>query len=111
MREEDPNGKDQHEPGAKLDAGKLRPHLVLGDFANALTAVCEVGTFGANKYSDSGWISVPDAVSRYREAQFRHWLARQRGERVDPDSGLLHEAHEVWNALAVLELKIREGAS
>lgn len=34
--ESDPHGKSQHDPGAKLDAGKLRAALVLGGFANAL---------------------------------------------------------------------------
>ena len=34
--EQDPNGKSPHELGAKLDAGKIRPGLVLGGFARAL---------------------------------------------------------------------------
>ena len=52
----DPNGKDPHAPGAKLDQGKIRMGLVMGGFARALLAVGEVGTFGANKYSDNGWM-------------------------------------------------------
>lgn len=107
MNEKDPNGIDQHKAGAKLDDGKIYAGLVLGDFANALKAVAEVGTFGANKYSKSGWLSVPDGIARYEDAKTRHWLARMSGERLDSDSGLMHKAHEAWNALAVLELELR----
>lgn len=45
----DPNGIDQHAPGAKLDSGKPRHGLVLGAFANALTEVAKVGTFGGQQ--------------------------------------------------------------
>ena len=108
MSERDPLGKDPHESGAKLDDGKLLPDLVLGDFARALTAVVEVGTFGARKYSRSGWIHVPDGINRYGEAKQRHWLKEKTGEAYDPDSGLLHAAHEAWNALARLDLILRK---
>lgn len=106
--EKDPYGTNPHDLGAKLDAGKPRPGLVLGDFANALAAVVAVGTFGANKYTDHGWLSVPNAQERYEDALLRHYLKRKRGEVYDPDSNLLHLAHEAWNALAILELHIRE---
>lgn len=107
MTETDPNGKDPHEPGAKLDAGKIMPALVLGDFPNALTEVAKVGTYGAQKYSKSGWLTVPDGLARYEDAQLRHWLAQKRGELIDPDTDLHHAAHEAWNALAKLELMLR----
>ena len=93
--------------GRKNDAGKIRPGLVLGDFANALTEVTKVGTFGAEKYSDHGWLSVPDGPARYEDAMLRHWLAAKRGEDIDSDSGLSHLAHFAWNALAILELELR----
>jgi hypothetical protein len=102
-KQSDPTGKNQHEPGAKLDNGKLRAHLVLSDFSRALEAVCEVGTFGANKYSPRGWKSVPGALERYQDAMMRHWLAIQRGEEIDSESGLRHEAHFAWNVLACLQ--------
>lgn len=106
MTEQDPHGIDQHAPGAKLDQGKTLAG-VLGDFSLALTAVAEVGTFGARKYSRGGWQSVPDGVTRYHDAKWRHLLKR-RHEAVDPDSGLLHLTHEAWNVLAELELYLRE---
>lgn len=104
----DPNGIDQHAPGAKLDNGKARHGLVLGAFANALTEVAKVGTFGANKYSDNGWLSVPNGLARYTDAMLRHHFAEAGGEELDDDSGLRHAAHRAWNALAVLELALRE---
>lgn len=104
----DPNGVDQHAPGAKLDAGKHMGGRLLGLFSRALTAVSEVGTFGAKKYTEGGWQHVEDGFKRYEDAQMRHYLKRHMGEEVDPDSGLLHLAHEAWNALAKLELYVRD---
>lgn len=108
--ETDPLGKKPSDVGAKLDAGKNRLGLVMLGFARALQAVGEVGTYGANKYTDSGWVSVPDGVSRYTDAMLRHILAQGEGELLDPGSGLTHAAHAAWNALARLDLMIREKA-
>src|SRR5690606_41842045 len=72
--ERDPNGIDPREPGAKLDAGKVHPSLILSDMARALLAVAEVGTFGANKYSDGGWQYVQDGIKRYSDAKDRQRL-------------------------------------
>lgn len=106
--EEDPHGIDQHTPGAKLDAGKPDASLLLM-FGKALTAVAEVGTFGARKYSRGGWQSVEDGYVRYTAALLRHLFKGQYSLR-DPDSDLLHDAHAAWNALARLELRMREEA-
>jgi hypothetical protein len=105
--ESDPTGRSPHEAGAKLDAGKPLPALVLGGFASALEAVTAVGTYGAKKYSPNGWMEVPNGVERYTEAMLRHWLKEAKGELADPDTDLLHAAHLAWNALARLELMIR----
>ena len=100
----DPTGRSQHEPGAKADAGKPRPALVLGGFAHALQDVVEVGTFGAIKYIDNGWRDVPDGQRRYMDAALRHLLAALSGEPNDKESGLPHLSHAAWNLLAVQEL-------
>ncbi len=107
MSEIDPHGTDAHVAGAKLDGGKIRPSLVLGQFARALWQVCEVGTYGAKKYSDNGWLSVPNGMERYDDAQMRHWLKEKMGEECDADTDIRHQAHEAWNALAKLERSIR----
>ena len=108
FHEEDPNGLAANTPGAKLDAGKPRPGLVLGGFARALLAVTRIGTFGAIKYTDNGWMEVPNGQERYDDAKMRHWLYEKSGIETDPDSEELHAAHEAWNALARLDLIIRQ---
>lgn len=107
VMESDPLGILAHEPGAKLDAGKNRLGLVIHGFARSLQAVGGVGTYGANKYSDDGWVSVPNGEARYTDALYRHLLDEAAGEEFDPDSKLLHAAHAAWNALARLDLMLR----
>lgn len=105
--ERDPNGLDQHAPGAKLDQGKNRLGLVLLAFSRALQEVGEVGTYGANKYSDNGWKFVTDGEARYTDAMLRHLFAETH-ELLDKETDLLHAAQVAWNALARLELKLME---
>ena len=108
MTEHDPTGRHPHEPGAKLDAGKVRMGLVFNGFAAALCEVAKVGTYGADKYTDNGWREVPNGVDRYTDALHRHLNAEARGEASDRDTGLLHAAHACWNSLARLELMLME---
>lgn len=105
--EHDPTGKSLHDKGAKADAGKPRPSLIFRDMARALWAVVEIATAGAAKYTDGGWIEVPNAGERYDDAALRHMLKRYMGQERDADSQSLHLAHEAWNALAKLELHLR----
>lgn len=104
--EKDPNGKKPHEPGAKLDYGKVKAGVLL-DFSRALLAVAEVGTYGAKKYSRGGWQDVPDGKKRYLDAFMRH-LCKMPHEPIDEESGLLTMAQVAWNALAILELELRK---
>lgn len=92
------------EKGVKLDKEKPRMDLVLGEFTRALEEVCKVGTFGANKYTDKGWVEVKNGIERYLSAMLRHYMKFRRGIQKDEESGLSHLSHMVWNALAVLEL-------
>ena len=100
--------------GIKLDREKPRMGLVLGDFANALTAVGEVGTLGAQKYTEHGWLTVPNGLERYTNAMLRHYLQDPNGGKLDdgPDGiGTLHAAQVAWNALARLELILQQRGS
>jgi hypothetical protein len=108
LTETDPTGKDQHEMGAKLDEGKPRMDMVLGGFARALIEVAKVGTFGARKYADGSWVHVPNGIQRYADAGMRHHMDRARGEIYDSQTKLDHAAHKAWNALAELDLILRE---
>jgi hypothetical protein len=109
--ETDPNGKQPNEPGAKLDLGKNRLGLVIFGFARALQEVGKVGTYGANKYTDNGWIGVPDGERRYTDALLRHLMSEATGETLDPETELLHAAHAAWNALARLDLMLRKSTT
>ena len=103
---QDPHGIPQHAPGAKNDAGKQMASLLLS-FPRALSAIADVATYGALKYTRDGWERVPDGITRYKDAEWRHRL-KGRVETCDPESGLPHRWHELWNCLAVLELELRQ---
>lgn len=93
----------------KLDGGKAPVFRGAIDyFPRAISAVAEVSAFGASKYAWKGWEGVSDGYNRYSDAMVRHLTYEGTGEVLDPDSGLLHAAHAAWNALARLELLIRE---
>jgi hypothetical protein len=107
--EQDPLGKSQHEPGAKLDAGKTCVWQgAIGYFPRAIEQVAAVSTFGARKYAWKGWETVPNGINRYSDAMGRHLIEEGIGHIHDKDSGLLVAAHTAWNSLARLELMLRE---
>lgn len=109
LGESDPNGKNPHEPGAKLDAGKVAIWRgALDYFPRAIEQVAAVSTFGASKYAWKGWETVPDGINRYSDAMGRHLIEEATGHIYDHDSGLRVAAHTAWNALARLELMLRE---
>lgn len=105
--EQDPHGMVPGEPGAKLDAGKVRGWLMMAGFSRALDEVAKVTTRGAEKYCPNGWMQVPDGEARYMDAFARHLLALGKGDLVDADTGCLHKAQMIWNLLASLELELR----
>ena len=90
--------------GLKFDADKPRMELLIQGMPRALEAVGAVLTFGAEKYAAHSWKHVEDNENRYWAAKSRHELARAKGEARDPETGLLHLAHEACNALFLLEL-------
>ena len=76
--------------GRKNDSEKLRWDLLPFDCLNEIIRVL---MHGANKYSDYGWQTVPNAKQRYFSALIRHVSAWWQGEKKDPESGLSHLAH------------------
>ena len=108
MPETDPHGTDAHAPGAKLDSGKPEYTMALRSFPRALAQVNAIGVFGAKKYSLDGWKTVPDGEQRYTEAMLRHIIAEFGDEVRDPATGLFHAAQTAWNALARLELQLKD---
>ena len=109
-QEKDPSGRSLKESGTKADLGKTCVvRGCLHYFPRALHAVAELSTIGSRKYSWKGWESVPDGVNRYADALGRHEL-RIEGDysRRDPDTGVLEATAVCWNALARLELLLRD---
>jgi len=110
--ESDPTGLSASVPGAKLDKGKVDVlRGAIQYFPKALEAVAHVSELGARKYSWMGWKSVPDGIRRYGAALARH-LVYEADARDTGAGGLgadvLHAAQVAWNALARLELIIKE---
>ena len=110
--ESDPTGLLASTPGAKLDKGKVDVlRGAIQYFPKALEAVAHVSELGAKKYSWMGWKSVPDGIRRYGAALARH-LVYEADARDTGAGGLgadvLHAAQVAWNALARLELIIKE---
>jgi len=115
--EKDPNGLSSKTPGAKLDAGKSPVFQgAISYFPRALVSVAGVSAYGANKYAWKGWEKVADGYNRYSNALGRH-LAKEGIEGLydqeilnDPKfpGKILHAAQVAWNALARLELLLRD---
>lgn len=80
---------------------------LLDYFPRACEAVSLVSAGGARKYAWKGWETVPDGINRYSDALGRHQLKLAIEGEYDVD-GFLHRAQIAWNALAALELWLRE---
>ena len=103
-----PNGINQHDPGAKLDKGKVRLSLVFTGMPRAIWKVAEVLTYGAQKYSANGWKQVENGEERYFDAHLRHLLKDCAApDSLDHESMILHKAHRLCNDMFELELMLR----
>lgn len=95
--------------GIKYDGGKAPIYRgAIAYFPRAIAAVAAISAFGASKYAWKGWELVDDGFNRYSDGMVRHLSEEGKGEMVDPDSGHLHAGHTAWNALARLELLLKE---
>ena len=70
---------------------KAKPRMDLLD-SDALLGLASVLTFGAQKYAAHNWRNGLE-YSRVLAALARHLAAIQRGEDIDPESGLQHIDH------------------
>lgn len=75
--------------GLKYDYGKPQMELLDPSFTEG---VAEVLTFGAKKYASENWRNGIE-FKRIIGAMHRHLAAIQRGEDIDPESGLPHVYH------------------
>ncbi|WP_190233841.1 dATP/dGTP diphosphohydrolase domain-containing protein [Mesorhizobium sp. M4B.F.Ca.ET.058.02.1.1] len=89
----------------KADGGKLLPSLLLEGVPRALMLIIAVLSYGAQKYEAHSWKRVE--AYRYKDAKLRHMFDELAGLGItDPESGLLHLAHEACNILFLLEMKL-----
>lgn len=94
--------------GAKYDGGKINFRALTRGLAIPLRAVAAVLTYGAQKYKEDSWQTVPDGKARYEAALDRHLNDWKRGEACDPESGLPHLAHAACNALFILWFELQD---
>jgi hypothetical protein len=108
---EQSGGIEQHEKGAKLDSGKSQLRFLLY-FRRSLEAVADLAAQGAFKYTEGGFLEVEDGFNRYTDAMMRHLFKELETEYVvdDPEwiNGVLEATAVAWNALARLEMKLKE---
>ena len=100
--------------GKKFDSDKM-PAVqgLINYFPRALLAVAKQSKYGAEKYevpySDQNWAKLDGAKERYNDARGRHIIDEAVDGLYDSESHTLHAAAAAWNALAYLELLLREG--
>lgn len=79
----------------KYDQNKTRMDLVP---LSVMENLAKILTMGAQKYGDNNWQGLPDFWKRYKAALLRHLTAIDKGESIDPESGLPHIDHVLCNA-------------
>lgn len=89
--------------GVKFDHGKPRMDLIAPEL---LEEVGKVLAYGAEKYGARNWELGMDWGRPYAAA-LRHMNAWQRGEDVDPETGLSHMAHAACNLMMLLAFQER----
>lgn len=94
--------------GKKFDSGKLDYTLLPWDGVEEVVKVLE---FGAKKYDRDNWQFVENAETRYMAAAFRHLVAYQTQDEVDPETGLSHLAHAACCMLFLLALEKINGSN
>ena len=73
-----------------------------------LEEVIKVYTAGSNKYGDNRWQLIENAEERYYGAMMRHLVEYRKGNSIDEDTGCLHIAQVVWNAITLLWFELRK---
>lgn len=100
----DENIKEILKQGTKHDQGKVRLELIPSD---ALEEIGKVLTFGAEKYNANNWRQGFNHT-RLFGAILRHLHAWNRGEDIDPESGIAHLAHAGCGLMFLLEHHLKD---
>ena len=76
---------------------------------NALAPIAEVLKLGKIKYGERNWITSEGvSMQTYRGAILRHQAAIDRGEDIDPESGISHWAHIAASCLIVIDAELND---
>lgn len=110
---EEEDKEEEELKGVKTDSSKVDISVLFKQFPRALTAVAEASAYGHNKYRETdkdmlNFTRVDNAESRYRGALMRHERDRYTDGYLDSESNLPHIYHKAWNALAELEMHLKD---
>jgi hypothetical protein len=102
--------------GMKFDGGKLRAGIAERTIPHLMQMIDRVLDYGAQKYDEGSWQTVPDAARRYHDATNRHrikvYLAKMQGEGpgnfFDEETGLPHRVGVIINEIFQLGLEVAE---
>lgn len=73
----------------------------------ALEVLGKIASYGGQKYDAFNYLKGTKWTLMINAA-YRHFLAMQQGEDLDPESGLPHAAHFAWHGLALTSFYMRE---
>ena len=94
------------EVARKEDEAKPRMDLVP---PHAVLEIARCMTYGADKYGEDNYLRGGGLdPARLLAAGLRHINAYQRGEEIDPESGLAHLAHAAASLAMLIEVIARE---
>lgn len=85
--------------------GKPRMELIP---LEVLEEVAKVFTAGAEKYGENTWQNLPNGYERYKGALLRHLTEIEKGNEIDADTGCMHIAQVVTNAIFMCHIRMRE---
>lgn len=95
--------------GMRFNAGKAPVWRgFINYFPRAIEAVSRVSAFGANKYAWNNWQNIDDYYDNITDSLSRHLVNEAKGRALDVDSELEEAAHLAWNAMARLELIVKD---
>lgn len=102
--------------GMKFDGGKLRAGIAERTIPHLMQMIDRVLDYGAQKYDEGSWQTVPNAEPRYHDAANRHRikvnLAKLAGispeNFFDEETGLPHRVGVIINEIFQLGLEVAE---
>ena len=77
-------------------------------YSPAIEELCRVYEAGIEKYGRDTWQNLPEGYDRYQGAMLRHLAAHQSGEERDQETGCLHLAQVIWNAIAMTHCYLKQ---